>query len=179
MRTLFFAVLAFVLVACGTDTPAATPTTEATATPETITVWLPSDDAVSDDSVTIGCETHITPVETEAFVQDTPEATLTLALETLFSTMPQDPFRNYWEGALTVESVSIDEAGLAVINITGDFLLIGTCGDAEIGEQMARTIFQVDAVQSARVMVNGENLVQIMDMSGQSGADAVFTRDRL
>ncbi|MEL6525758.1 MAG: GerMN domain-containing protein, partial [Chloroflexota bacterium] len=106
-------------------------------------------------------------------------ATLTMALETLFSTMPQELFRNYWEGALTVESVSIDDAGLAVINITGDFLLIGTCGDAEISEQMALTVFQVDAIQSARIMVNGENLVQMLDMSGQSGADAVFTRDGL
>ncbi|MEO1165101.1 MAG: GerMN domain-containing protein [Chloroflexota bacterium] len=181
MRTLIFVLLAFVLVACGNadDTPAVTPTTEATATPETITVWLPSDDAISDESIPIGCETHITPVETEAFVQDTDEATLTTALETLFSTMPQEPFRNYWEGALTVESVSIDDAGLAVINITGDFLLIGTCSDAEISEQMALTVFQVDAIQSARIMVNGDNLVQMLDMSGQSSADAVFTRDGL
>lgn len=142
--------------------------------------WLPSDNPVTEDSVRIGCETYITPVPSTSSVTTNPETNIRLALTALFNTTPSanSPYRNHWDDYdLSVDTIAIDASGTATIRIDGDFLLIGVCTDVEIVAQMLMIVFAESEVETAWISVDGMNLKQLSDMSGRTGANAVFTRD--
>jgi hypothetical protein len=64
----------------------------------------------------------------------------------------------------------------ATIALSGDFLLIGTCGDARMQAQIFLTIFQYEGLNRAFVTMNGINLKQWFDMSGLTGDDEPYRR---
>lgn len=67
--------------------------------------------------------------------------------------------------------------GLAVIEIDEPLTLVGVCGDARLEAQVLLTIFQFSDIERARISFGGVNLKQQLDLSGQTTADAVYTRD--
>lgn len=147
---------------------------------EFITYWLSSIDAVNDDSLLIGCESYITPIETSEPRTTNPETNIERALTVLFSANSQDPYRNHWnQGGFAVESVSLSANGTLEVHISGDFLLQGTCTDPEIVAQILLIVFTEPEVEAALIYVGDENLRQISDMSGLSGPNSVFTEDNI
>jgi|GEM_PF-5126405 len=147
-----------------------------------IVYWLGSDNPINSSSIEVGCETYLTPYETGTPRSDNPEDDIRTALTMLFNLQDEGlrSERNYWnEYGLTVGDVSISN-GRAEVEILGEgFLLGGTCSDPEIIDQMLFVVFADPSVQTAFITVDGENLAQFSDMSGLSGADATFSRDRL
>lgn len=142
--------------------------------------WFPSDAPVNDESLEIGCGTYITPVASSSSVTNDASSNVRLALSALFNTTPSanSPYRNYWgDYDLTIDTVVVDSGGTTTIRLNGDFLLVGTCGDAEIIAQILLTVFAEPEVETAWITVGGMNLKQMSDMSGQTGPNAVFTRD--
>lgn len=78
---------------------------------------------------------------------------------------------------LSVQDVVVDANGRATINLSGTLSLSGTCADARVKYQLLATIFATPAVQEAVVLIDGQNLAQFLDMSGQATVDTVYTRD--
>lgn len=82
--------------------------------------------------------------------------------------------------ALTIAGASLDTVaindGLAVIEVDAPLTLIGVCGDARLEAQVLLTVFQFDEIERARIRFGGVNLKQQLDLSGQTGDDAVYTR---
>lgn len=88
----------------------------------------------------------------------------------------QSGFANsLYDQDVTVQSVTM-QGNRAIIELTGDFLLIGTCGDARMEAQIFLTIFQYTDIQEALVTMNGTNLKQWFDMSGQTGDTDPYLR---
>lgn len=78
---------------------------------------------------------------------------------------------------LSVVDVTVDASGRAIINLTGSLNLTGACADARVKYQLLATIFATPAVQEAVVLIDGQNLAQFLDMSGQATVDSVYSRD--
>lgn len=169
MRLIAIFSLMFVLVAC---------TPNETDTDAPISYWLASDTSQSDDSIEIGCETFLTPIETETAQSDDAAQNIEQALDALFTNSADAPYRNWWQPySMSINEITVDDTQFAEISLSGDFLLIGTCGDAEIEAQILYTIFANSTIETARIMIDGENLAQTVDMSGQSDENTIFTRD--
>ena len=153
-------------------------------TPETeiagveIPIWMGSEDPIDESSIAIGCGTYITPIEAGVTAPDDLAVHIQTSLETLFNTPADDTLNNQWaEQNLTVDAVLVNPDGQVDITISGDFSLIGTCADAEMQAQILQSIFVDPAVDSAFVLINGDNLKRIFDMSGTTLPDSVFTPD--
>lgn len=76
----------------------------------------------------------------------------------------------------SVSAVSIN-AGQATIDISQPLTLVGVCADARLQAQLLVTIFQFSEINLVLLRAGGVNVKQQLDMSGQSGPNAVFTRD--
>ena len=144
---------------------------------EKIVYWIGSEVPENGFSITVGCETYITQIDTGIARSASANTNIRAGLEALFNS-PIGSYQNYWQG-VSLRSASVDSNGFANIVINGDFLTPGHCGDPEIIAQLLLIIFAEPEVQSALITVNGTNLIQLTDMSGYSGADAVFTRDSI
>jgi hypothetical protein len=188
MRYLSLVLLLF-LAACNvSQNPEVTlvpPTIEVTNEPATqspqgfVTYWMGSDQAISDESVLVGCQTYVTPIESTSPL-GSPEDNIRNSLTQMFTTPSQEGQRNVWgdDMALTVNSVTI-ENGLATIQLAGDIMMLGTCADAEMEAQLLLAVFNEPSVQSALIMLGDTNMRSFFDMSGQAGADFQYTRDNI
>lgn len=129
-----------------------------------------------------GCGDSLVGVPTGAeLVVGDPAANITTALNALLSiktpTVGQSGLTTALAGSeLTVQGVVVAPDGLATVNLSGNLSLSGVCADARVKYQLLATIFASPAVNRALVLVNGQNLAQMLDMSGMAGADTTFTR---
>jgi hypothetical protein len=188
MRYLSLVLLLF-LAACNvSQNPEVTlvpPTIEVTNEPATqspqgfVTYWMGSDQAINDESVLVGCQTYVTPIESTSPL-GSPEDNVRNSLTQMFTTPSQEGQRNVWgdDLALTVNSVTI-ENGLATIQLTGDIMMLGTCADAEMEAQLLLAVFNEPSIQSALIMLGDANMRSFFDMSGETGADFQYTRDNI
>lgn len=76
---------------------------------------------------------------------------------------------------LTVQSVAVN-GDRAIVAFAGSLSSGGVCADARITAQLVLTLFHSPAINSAIVTVDGQNLKQMLDASGQVTADAIYTR---
>ena len=127
----------------------------------------------------VGCESYLFPILTDDFIGDDLSSNITLALTAMFDANRNLPtvYNNFWNTqSLTVESVEVN-GGDVVVNIGGNMMGIGTCGDPILEGQMLQTIFQFDDVQTVKVVNDERNLRELVDMSGlEPLTDYVYTR---
>jgi LysM repeat protein len=130
--------------------------------------------------IPVGCDGYMMPVRTGfAFAQD-PAANIQASLGPLLA-MPstevgESGYVNYLGGqGLWISSLSVSD-GHANLTLGGPFRLIGTCADPQIEAQILLSVFADPRVSTASITVNGQNLKQMVDMSGQTGPDAIYTR---
>jgi LysM repeat protein len=82
---------------------------------------------------------------------------------------------------LTVQSVTVS-GSQATIQLGGPLILSGTCADARMEAQLVLNVFKYGVISSALITVDGQNIKQTFDMSGQTGSADPYTRadaDRL
>lgn len=147
---------------------------------ELISIYLiiPNDDGAS--GIQVGCaDSAISVWRDREKTGDTP-TDLRASLEELFSIHTEIYGQSGLQHSLadtdvTVNNVSIS-GGVATIDLSGDFLLIGVCSDARMRAQIVLTIFQYDGINEALVRVNGNNLKQWFDMRGVTGDNEPFYR---
>ncbi|MDX1995100.1 MAG: GerMN domain-containing protein [bacterium] len=185
-----FLVLLMGLSACNLNAPGqspADPTITAEATPpvtvenpdgtvgEGETTYFLVTTQADEGSLPVGCEGFVTPFTTESARPD-PTEQLRANLEALLSAPSDETNLNYLVAQnLTLNDVSVSSDGAADIALEGDLALAGECVDAQIEAQILLTVFAVEAVQQARITLNGDNLKQVFDVSGEVGAEAVYT----
>lgn len=126
----------------------------------------------------VGCDGWLVAAPTGKPVTSDPAADLRASLTALLAmtsvNVGQSGLKNYFAGqGLTVADVTVQN-GEATITINGTLTLIGVCADPQIEAQILLTVFDVPGVQQARITVGGRNMKQIFDMSGRTGADAVY-----
>lgn len=147
-----------------------------TSSSENLVYWLAAEVPETGVIVEVGCGSYIRQFYTDIMRGVSPENNIRVALEALFNS-PIEGYRNHWQG-MTVSNVVIDPGGTTTVVINGDeFLMGGACSDPEIIAQVLMIVFAEPEVTTAWISVNGMNLRQISDMSGRSGANAVFIRD--
>lgn len=144
-------------------------------------VISPFDD-VTGDGIPVGCDGYMIERSTGVAFSDDPAQNIRASLEALLAYGTTDvgegDLTNYMgDQQVTIDSVSVDVNGHATVNFSGTLMLIGTCVDPQIEAQMLLGIFADSRVTSARINVNGENFAPMFDMSGMTGADAIYTRD--
>lgn len=83
-----------------------------------------------------------------------------------------------YESNLTVEQITIEE-GVAVIELAGTLPLVGTCGDARMEAQILHTVFQYSGFDRSLIFVNGVNLKQLFDVSGNIGSNEPYQNSDL
>jgi hypothetical protein len=182
--------LLLLLAACNMASP--NPTGEATLptiTPQTppltpepqgfVSYWMGSDQAINEGSVLVGCQTYASPIASTVPLS-TPEENIRNSLNLMLTTTSQEGQRNVWgdDLELAVNSVTI-ENGVADIQLSGEIMMRGTCADAEMEAQLLLAVFAEPGVQSALITVDGTNMRQYFDMSGQAPADFQYTRDNI
>ncbi len=131
--------------------------------------------------IPVGCEGYMLPQDTGQPFTDDAETNIRQSLEPLLAMptndVPGTNYTNYLGGqGLSVGQIDISD-GHATVVIEGSFLLLGTCADPQIEAQFLLGIFADPRIESATVITNGENLKAIVDMSGQTPDNAVYTRD--
>lgn len=125
------------------------------------------------NSALVGCDSIVSPIQTNTPKTNDIATNIQNSLNALFNSPPG--LLNYWDGlGLHADSVTVDSNGRATVVISGDIMLVGTCSDALMKAQVLLSVFDDSTVQSAFITVNGQNLVQIFDMSGLKPANAVF-----
>lgn len=65
---------------------------------------------------------------------------------------------------LSVDGVDVGEDGTALITLSGEFELVGTCFDPLIEAQLTDTVTQFDGVNEAVILINGTPLSDMIDM---------------
>lgn len=186
----FLPLLLLFLAACNMTTQApATDTdlaTEAQSTPieatqaqDFVAYWMGSEAAINDESVLVGCQTYVTPIES-TIPLSSPEENLRNSLNLMFTTASQTGQRNVWgdDLDLVVDSVTI-ESGFASIQLNGTIMMRGTCADAEMEAQLLLTVFAESTVESALIMLGDTNMRSFFDMSGESPSDFRYTRENI
>jgi LysM repeat protein len=130
--------------------------------------------------IPVGCEGYMLPLRTGfAFAQE-PATNIHASLSPLLA-MPstevgESGYVNYLGGqGLWISSLSVSN-GHADLVLGGTFMLIGTCVDPQIEAQILLSVFADPRISTAYITVNGQNLKQMVDMSGQTGPDAIYTR---
>lgn len=154
----------------------------ADANSDMIIYWLGSDNPVNSSSIEVGCETYLTPYESNSPRSTNPENDIRTALTILFNLEEENlnTARNHWNDFdLTVGDVTLSN-GQANVEILGeDFLIGGVCSNPELSAQVLLIVFADPLIETAFITVGDMNLAQILNMSGRSGDDAIFTRDSL
>jgi hypothetical protein len=138
------------------------------------TYFLVTNEA-DEGSVPVGCEGFLTPFTTENASTD-PTEQLRANLEALLSAPSDETNLNYLVAQnLTLSNVVVGDDGTANVALEGNLALGGACVDAQIEAQILLTVFAVEAVQQARITLNGDNLKQVFDASGLVDADDIYT----
>lgn len=145
--------------------------------------WLGSETNGVVGAVPIGCESFLTPINTDRAVSNDLKEDLTFALSTLFDPNRSNPSTVYIDylnqQGLSVQNIVINGSHVTV-TMGGEFLGIGVCGDPIIEGQVLYTIFQFDEIQSAKVIINNDgNLRRIVDQRDVDVSDYIYTRSDL
>jgi hypothetical protein len=108
---------------------------------------------------------------------------LTVALRNLMNTAEPSvdgrTFANYWGGrGINVDSVQVaaDAATIELSSTDQELILSGACYDGALQSQLLLTVFQNQAIASAYITYNGQNLKQLFDASGLVGNNDAYTR---
>jgi len=180
-RLFILAALALILAACNLNRSDSEPT--ATRVPDPNSAETPTDQtedriliyliALEDNGASgemIGCNDSLIPVERVIGLPDRVDAQISAALNELFSIRDQyygesGLYNSLYQSKLTVDSVTIDEAGQATVNLAGTHSLSGVCDNPRFQAQIERTVGQFEGVTSVAVFINGTSLADIV--SGQ------------
>lgn len=138
--------------------PMPTPTNEGDLFEQT-QIYLVAPGDAGRSGIPIGCDDSVVPVTVNI---DPTIAPLTAALNTLFAidtrTYGQSGLYNaLYRSNLQVEGISI-ENGEAIINLTGDITVGGTCDIPRIEAQLRQTALQYSTVDTVTIYMNGELL---------------------
>lgn len=144
----------------------------ATTTIDTVDVYLVRLDDGGENGRLIGCNDSLVAVERD--IEPT-QAVLRSALNELLS-IPATTTINgveYYNGLHLSADATIGEGlqvenGVATVPLTG-ILAGGTCDDPRIEEQLRATVLQFPTVDSADITINGEDIDDFFDASGQGG----------
>lgn len=129
----------------------------------------------------VGCDSFIVPRTTGVNRVNDEAANIRVALEGLLTMSTADINQEGQTNILADQNLSVSsvaiEGDVAVVDLRGTMMLVGVCQDAVFTAQILHTIFENSSVNSAQVMVEGQNLKQIMDASGLvMPEDSVYTR---
>jgi LysM repeat protein len=145
----------------------------ALSTAEPVVYWTQTTTR-SAGSVRVACDAMIAPVDSTIPHTRDAASNIRNSLSVLFTTGTGTT--NLWAGqGLSVQRVTIDNAGQANIAITGGLTLAGTCADGVMLAQFLLSVFAESQVQTASITIDSQNMVQLFDTSGLEPADAVFT----
>lgn len=106
----------------------------------------------------IGCGDSVVPVEVS--LQPATTAPLSAVLRELLA-IPDDFYRNTGlynaldQSSLSLDSASIRSDGTAVVRLSGQLLLGGTCDVPRVKAQLEKTILQFPTVSRAEITING------------------------
>jgi hypothetical protein len=147
-------------------------------------VLLPGDNGAN--GTPVSCEDSAVGITTGQ--EWTPDVAnnLEVALRSLMNnpnpTVNGQPYTNYWAGRdIRVDSVEVtgDAATIALSSPTQQILLSGVCYDGALQSQLLMTVFQNQALASAYITYNGQNVRQMFDASGLVTASEPYTRAAL
>lgn len=148
----------------------------AIAAPESIQYYLIAEDGRA--GTTVGCGDRAVPIETGISITNDPAVNVQRAMAALIG------FEGGQVGlssALSLQGSAPPTAtlnnGLMRVDIPASLILVGVCGDARMRAQLLLTAFQFEGFDQLQIFFNGQNFAQMIDMSGQAGADAVFNRN--
>jgi LysM repeat protein len=129
---------------------------------------IPEDNGAS--GLKVGCNDSAIAVWQDQEKTGNTATDLKASMEALFAIRTATYGQSGLVHSLDTTDVEVDnvtvEGDFATIEMSGDFLLIGTCGDARMQAQIFLTIFQYQDINRAFVTMNGVNLKQWFDMSG-------------
>lgn len=61
-----------------------------------------------------------------------------------------------------MESIEIDDQGLAIVRLSGTYLLGGVCDDPRFEAQIKETVAQFPQVKKVQVLINDKPLEEIL-----------------
>ncbi len=181
-RFTFFLILLLAVVGCTLDTDknksTATPNPTASATGiatvgagNQVQVFLIALEDNGTSGPAVGCGDSAVAVNRDVALPSDIEGIITTALGQLFSIHDQTYgefglYNALYQAQLAVDSVVLDEAGHATVNLSGTFSLSGVCEDARFRAQIEETIRQFPEVTGVSVLINGEALEDIVSGQG-------------
>jgi len=150
--------------------PTPKPTPSPSSSPETtkIKIFMIAPDDNGASGIKVGCGDSAV-----AALREVPQtqAVLKAAMEELLSIKDKNYgqsglYNSLYRYNLKVESVSIDDSGKAIIKLSGDFILVGTCEDPRIEAQLKETALQFSTVKSVTIYINDKTLDELMSQEG-------------
>lgn len=142
---------------------------------------LPGDNGLRGTSVS--CEDSAVGISTGQEWSTDMVRNLGVALRGLMTTeaptLDGQLFTNYWAGrSINVDSVQVsgDAVTIELSSAQPEILLSGVCYDGALQSQLLLTVFQNQAVSTAYITYNDQNLKQLFDASGLVTADESYTR---
>ena len=132
------------------------------------------------NGVLLGCGDSAVEVATPYRTTGDLARDMQITLETIFgnrsfSNVPTYLINPWGNTYIRVNNLSVQN-GVASISLSGNFTLVGTCGDARFLEQLRHNIFMYPQVETAYVTLNGQNILTIFDQSGLLPSNAPFER---
>lgn len=142
--------------------PVPTVTDNAAAAPETseVLIYLVALEDNGASGKLVGCGDSLVPVKRP--IAPTHHA-IVAALNELFAIKEQHfgesgLYNALYQSDLRVESVEVDENGIATVVLTGRVMLGGTCDTPRFIGQIEETVRAVTGVQSANILLNGKTI---------------------
>lgn len=139
--------------------PIPTATEFAALAPETseVLVYLVALEDNGSNGKLVGCGDSLVPVRRQISLTRNP---IVSALNELFAIKEQHIgesglFNALYQSDLRVESVGVDENGIATVVLTGKAVLGGSCDTPRFIGQIEETVRAVAGVQSANILLNG------------------------
>lgn len=145
-----------------------------------IEYWVGSETNGVRGAVNVACDKYLAPIETDMLRTDDLQTNLNQALTALFDPNRRNPSTVY-TNLLNTQNLFVKKIGIngthVDVEIGGSMLGYGVCADPTLEGQIIRTIFQFEEFKTAKIMNNGTNLRQYVDMSGNSSlVDYVYSR---
>ena len=128
----------------------------------------------------LGCGDSAVRVPTNRIATGDTQRDLQVSLEELFNpnehnVRPAELVNDWTNYEISIVDIKVD-SGFALINLEGEFLRPGHCGDARLEGLLWHTILMYPEVTQAIVTLNGQNLNILFDESGLATHEASYYR---
>jgi LysM repeat protein len=144
--------------------------TSSTALNQPINFYLVIPDDNGQTGTAYGCGDSIIPHPSQQVTTGSVEADIQTAINALLAITTATYGENNYQNALHNADLTLAEVAIssdtARIDLNGTLRSVGACWDARVTGQLLFTVFQYGEINNALIRVNGENLKQMLDATG-------------